>query len=46
MLGSMGAGAKGTATLKGIWQLMCPLEEQLHPGKEGQKIPEGGKESW
>ena len=42
----MGAGAEGTVTLKGIGQLMDPLEEQLHPGKGCQNIPEGGKMSW
>ena len=46
MFGSEGAGAKGTTTLKGIGWLMHPLEDQLHPGKGGKKIPKGGKVSW
>ena len=39
----MEEGTEGTATIKGIGWLTCPLKEQLHPGKGGQKIPEGGK---
>ena len=35
VFGSKGADTKGTANLKEIGQLTCPLEEQLHPAKGG-----------